>query len=192
APLPAVPPGVGRYGLSYYVKGFGAGLADTGLSIVDGIKSLGKAVWNAQPPVFIYHLFNGQIAQQARQGMQNVKAIAAVANVVYQLVVNKSQQITTDLILGNNTVINALGEGYTKAFEVAAQLLGKLKDWLDDLDDYQTGRISGNIIGQVLVMITTAGAGEIAELSQAVILQKLLPALSKIDGLAPALAKITE
>jgi hypothetical protein len=68
------------------------------------------------------------------------------------------------LITGDNATLNALGAEYQKAGEVAAELLGKLGDYLGQIDDYTFGRIVGRIIGETLVLVLTEGAGEIAQL----------------------------
>ena len=179
-------------GLANFAKGFGVGVIDAGVSLWDGAKSMGKAVWNSTPPVFIYHLFNGQITKQARQGIQNLKAIAGVAEVLYQAVKQNSQQVITDIMLGNNSVINSLGEQYIKAFQAEAELFQQIGKWFENLDDYTFGKILGRITGEALVLVLTEGAGQIAELSKAALLQKLLPRLLKVEELAPRTVELTQ
>jgi Pretoxin HINT domain len=94
------------------------------------------------------------------------------------------------LITGDNATLNRLGAQYQKAGEVVAELLGQLSDYLDNLDDYTRGRVVGRIVGEAVVLILTEGAGEIAQLSKATLLEELLPRLRNIEWLQPYIGRV--
>ncbi|MDB5290087.1 MAG: repeat protein, partial [Phycisphaerales bacterium] len=193
----APPAGPRRDGFGEFAKGFGQGLIDTGSGLWDGAKSLAKMAWygfiNTQPAYIQYRLSTDHYASERQTVKMVWTTVSQLANVAWQVVQkNNADQadLVRALITGDNATLNRLGAEYQKAGEVVAELLDQLSDYLANIDDYTRGRIIGRVVGEAVVLVLTEGAGQIAELSKATLLQKLLPRLRNIEWLQPYIGRV--
>lgn len=158
-----------RTGFGAYTDGFGRGLADSGVNFWD---SLGEICKTAAHVAVNYNRLSLLMRLQTGQGflLEEDRALfsammnttVALANMTLHLQLATHGYIYTALT-GKDPNFGPLNEQHQLAMAMAAELIAAASEAYDDLDDYEKGRIVGNIIGSVLIeaalTTSTGGAG---------------------------------
>ncbi len=188
-----------RDGLGNFARGFGTGIVDTGVSIVDGVKSIGK---RAAYQVKHYNIVSISIRLIDGEGyftledeqtigvvMDSAEVIAQFANLILQ----DQQDFMDALMTGDVEDLNRLGEKYSLVLEYSAEILQVLVEEMQNLDDYQKGRITGRVVAEVAITLATGGAGQAAKagtiagavqkLRQSVYIKRFPGIVTKLDDM---------
>lgn len=92
------------------------------------------------------------------------------------------QDVFYAVLAGDQEQLNALWEQYQLALEFGAELLEAAGEALDNMDDYEVGRVTGRIAGEIMLEIalavTTGGAGNVATKSTT-----MTNVINKLDNL---------
>ncbi len=195
AALPAAPR---RDGVKNFFTGFGAGLGDAGMSLVDGVKSLGKGAWytvknyNTISLAYRWIVHGNPILVEDQKRLKIAwNAAQVIGGVIYKI--NKDEaNFFNAALTGDIQELNALGEEYKKVGEYCAELLQEAAVTLAGMDDYQIGRLEGRLVGEILAFVVTEGAGELTALGKVAWLEKLLPRLEQVPALTPILSGINK
>jgi hypothetical protein len=196
---PGEDPAEPRYGAWNYAKGYGAGLYDTGVGVVDGVHGLGKGVWYA---VRNYNEFSivcriagggGLLTVEDRRRLSIAWNTAQALSNVYLQVLNVQTQVIEDVLTGNQDDLRQLGEDYAFVGECAVEIIEAIAAQIDSLDDFQKGRIVGRITGEVLLLVATDG---LAQATKAGVLGETVQRLRQVSFLpeavrAPVLERLT-
>jgi hypothetical protein len=123
---------------------------------------------------------------RAYEAWDTAEAIAGFIQNIFQ----DQQDFTTAVLMGDSAEINRLGEKYGKAFEYSVEILEAIRDEVLNMDAFEGGRIVGRVVGEMILMLATAGVGyALKGASIANVLTKL-KGVSYIADAAPVLNKL--
>lgn len=191
-----------RDGLWNFAKGFGAGIADTGTSLWDGVKWIGRRAWyqvrhyNAISATYRVFTSGHYVTVEDRQAIGAAMDLGGQLAEFAWMVLEDQQAFIEAVLLNDVEELNRLGEKYSLVLQFSVEILEALKEDLLNLDDFTKGRIVGRVVGEVGVMVveTAATGGAAAALKGATIIG-VLPKLRQakyIQNLPAVMAKLDD
>lgn len=169
-----------RDGIDSFVEGFGAGLCDTGIALYDDSEAICTAAWHMVKHYNMITLAYKWAANEMPIPLEDAHRIAVTSvrahqiwNVASEIIENQSELIFAALT-GDVDAADQLGEQHRMLMEAVVELWGVAHaaavQYLQDIDDFELGRIIGRITGEVLVEVTVAiitdGAGNLIKKSE--------------------------
>lgn len=158
-----------REGAWEFVHGFGQGFADTGIDIVDSVGAVCKLGWhlvkNYNNISVVWRIAHGgglltlEDEHRISVAWEVLNVVGTIAWDLYQA----NAQLAYAVLTGDAAGLNELGEDQRRALQIAVELLDAVREGVAELeiDDYETGRIAGRVVGEVTLAVVTAGAGTV-------------------------------
>jgi hypothetical protein len=158
-----------RFGISEDLQifyGYGAGYADAGVALWDGVVSLAEAGWHAVEyynPVSINHrvtttggVLTVADARSVSVAMETAQMFAEVSFAIGQGEAELIYAVQTH----DEERLNRLAEECELGFDFATALWEQVWESFDELPPFEKGRIVGRITGEIELAVVTAEAGE--------------------------------
>jgi hypothetical protein len=154
-----------QYGYAAFYRGLGAGLIDTGVDVRDGVVSVAKGAWHIG-----YHYNPASTRIRVLQGeseilVEDQQRLAAAAGVIEQVapvvweLVQDTNAAVEAAIMGDHATLNQLGGEYAVYVEIVFEIIDELRAELATMSDYEAGRLTGRIVGEIGLIAATSGAG---------------------------------
>lgn len=152
-----------RDGTWSFVQGFGTGLWDTGEGIVDSIAFVADSAWyliknyNSVTMVFRFVSTGSATIDSDEAAIRSfAEGAQTIAQIAWQLVQGGAEAYEAALT-GDYAQIAELSQQYALAIEYSAEIIEAIDEYLDTVDDYTQGRVVGNIVGEAVLALGTAG-----------------------------------
>lgn len=182
-----------RLGPRAFTEGFVAGFYDAGKSqvegvadLLDGAYSVGKAglhyLWHYNHWAITYRLVRGEDAiliEDQRRLDAAAGVIEELGRFIVPLATGEALLIHRALVLGDADAMNQLGDQFRVAIQLTAEIYEAVEQHFVEMNDFDRGRLSGRITGEVVVMCVSQGASVI---TRATIIPRVVQRLSQIPA----------
>lgn len=182
-------------GTAAFFAGYGVGLWDAGSSAVTGVWDMGKSVvcfaghyianYNfVSVGIRLYNnegVLLAEDQQKLESAWKTTQDAAKLAGDLLMRLAQHEQDIFEYIMTGNEQALAGLNSDWKKAVQMASEILDALSEHLDSLDDYEAGKLSGRIIGEVALIVVPAlfSGGTTAVVQAASYAEKLAIVLDK-------------